>query len=158
MLTLKKLSDTYNEDHPTHANLLNHADVTNKELNVTKRKILQPYLEEQKLNGRIIIYKEKFVGFVLINNVEMSDKGFKADIQALDPLMYPSEHYHDIEGKRWKIGGPWNMLMCNDTSIGCFYVGWNIWPEASYTKYIEEIYLNKGKQAAYVEVVNSLRT
>ena len=50
------------------------------------------------------------------------------------------------------------MLMCNDTSIGCFYVGWNIWPEASYTKYIEEIYLNKGKQAAYVEVVNSLRT
>ena len=87
MLTLKELSDTYNENHPTHAHLLNHADVTNKELNVTKRKILQPYLEEQKLDGRIIIYKEKFVGFVLINNVEMSQKGFKADIQALDPLL-----------------------------------------------------------------------
>ena len=38
MLTLKELSDTYNENHPTHAHLLNHADVTNKELNVTKRK------------------------------------------------------------------------------------------------------------------------
>ena len=44
MLTLKELSDTYNENHPTHAHLLNHADVTNKELNITKRKILQPYL------------------------------------------------------------------------------------------------------------------
>jgi len=147
MLTLKELSDTYNENHPTHAHLLNHADVTNKELNITKRKILQPYLEEQNLNGRIIIY-----------NLEMSEKGFKADIQALDPLFQPYEHHQDIEGRKWKIGGPWNMLMCNDTSIGCFYVGWNIWPEASYTKNIEEIYLNKGKQAAYVEVVNSLRT
>ena len=38
MLTLKKLSDTYNENHPNHAHLLNHADVTNKELNVTKEK------------------------------------------------------------------------------------------------------------------------
>ena len=38
MLTLKELSDTYNENHPNHAHLLNHADVTNKELNVTKRK------------------------------------------------------------------------------------------------------------------------
>jgi len=51
MLTLKELSDAYNENHPTHAHLLNRADVSNKELNVTKRKILQPYLEEQKLNG-----------------------------------------------------------------------------------------------------------
>ena len=88
----------------------------------------------------------------------MSKKGFKADIQALDPLFQPYEHHQEIEGRKWKIGGPWNMLMCNSTSIGCFYVGWNIWPEASYTKHIEEIYLNKGKQAAYVEVVNCLRT
>ena len=158
MLTLKELSDAYNENHPTHAHLLNRADVSNKELNVTKRKILQPYLEGQKLNGRIILYKEKFVGFVLISNVEMSERGFKADIQALDPLFQPYEHHQDIEGRKWKISGPWNMLICNDTSIGCFYVGWNIWPEAGYTKYIEKIYLNKGKQAAYIEVMNSKKT
>ena len=156
MPTLKELSETYNENHPTHAHLLNHADVTNKELNVTKRKILQPYLEKQKLNGRIILYKEKFVGFVLINNVEMSEKGFKADIQALDPLFQPYEHHQHIEGSKWKIGGPWNMLMCNTSSIGCFYVGWNIWPEATFTNYIEGIYLTKGKKYAYHAMMKTL--
>ena len=48
------------------------------------------------------------------------------------------------------------MLMCNTTSIGCFYVGWNIWPEASFTKQIEKIYLKLGKTAAYRAVVQTL--
>jgi len=135
---------------------LNRTDITDKKLNKIKREILQPYLEEQKLEGRVIVYKEKYAGFVVISDVEMTEKGFKASIQALDPLDQPYEHHKHIEGSRWKIGGPWNMLMCNTTSIGCFYVGWNIWPEASFTKYIEEIYLSKGRQAAYQSLMNSL--
>ena len=134
---------------------MNRADITDKKLNKIKREILQPYLEEQKLEGRVIVYKEKYAGFVVISDVEMTEKGFKASIQALDPLDQPYEHHKHIEGSRWKIGGPWNMLMCNATSIGCFYVGWNIWPEASFTKYIEEIYLTQGKQAALSQVMRT---
>ena len=156
MLTLKELKQTYDNSHPDYEHLLNRADITDKKLNKIKREILQPYLEDQQLEGRVIVYKEKYAGFVVISNVEMTEKGFKASIQALDPLDQPYEHHKHIEGSRWKIGGPWNMLMCNTTSIGCFYVGWNIWPEASFTKYIEEIYLSKGKQAAFSQVMRTL--
>ena len=156
MLTLKQLKQTYDNSHPDYEHLLNRADITDKKLNKIKREILQPYLEEQKLEGRVIVYKEKYAGFVVISDVEMTEKGFKASIQALDPLDQPYEHHKHIEGSRWKIGGPWNMLMCNTTSIGCFYVGWNIWPEASFTKQIEKIYLKLGKTAAYRAVVQTL--
>ena len=156
MLTLKELKQTYDNSHPDYEHLLNRADITDKKLNKIKREILQPYLEEQKLEGRVIVYKEKYAGFVVISDVEMTEKGFKASIQALDPLDQPYKHHKHIEGSRWKIGGPWNMLMCNATSIGCFYVGWNIWPEASFTKYIEEIYLTQGKQAAFSQVMHTL--
>ena len=156
MLTLKELKQTYDKSHPDYEHLLHRADITDKKLNKIKREILQPYLEEQKLEGRVIVYKEKYAGFVVISDVEMTEKGFKASIQALDPLDQPYEHHKHIEGSRWKIGGPWNMLMCNTTSIGCFYVGWNIWPEASFTKQIEKIYLKLGKTAAYRAVVQTL--
>ena len=155
MQTLKELKQSYDNSHPDYEHLLNRADITDKKLNKIKREILQPYLEEQKLDGRIILYKEKYAGFVVISDVEMTEKGFKASIQALDPLDQPYEHHKYIEGSRWKIGGPWNMLMCNSTSIACFYVGWNIWPEDSFTKYIEEIYLSKGRQTAYRSMMNS---
>ena len=156
MLTLKQLKQTYDNSHPDYEHLLNRADITDKKLNKIKREILQPYLEDQQLEGRVIVYKEKYAGFVVISDVEMTEKGFKASIQALDPLDQPYEHHKHIEGSRWKIGGPWNMLMCNTTSIGCFYVGWNIWPEASFTKQIEKIYLKLGKTAAYRAVVQTL--
>jgi len=156
MLTLKELKQTYDNSHPDYEHLMNRADITDKKLNKIKREILQPYLEDQQLEGRVIVYKEKYAGFVVISDVEMTEKGFKASIQALDPLDQPYEHHKHIEGSRWKIGGPWNMLMCNTTSIGCFYVGWNIWPEASFTKYIEEIYLSQGKQAAFSQVMQTL--
>ena len=156
MQTLKELKQSYDNSHPDYEHLLNRADITDKKLNKIKREILQPYLEEQKLEGRVIVYKEKYAGFVVISDVEMTEKGFKASIQALDPLDQPYEHHKHIEGSRWKIGGPWNMLMCNTTSIGCFYVGWNIWPEASFTKQIEKIYLKLGKTAAYRAVVQTL--
>jgi len=157
MQTLKELKQTYDNSHPDYEHLLNRADITDKKLNKIKREILQPYLEDQKLDGRIILYKEKYAGFVLISDVEMSEKGFKASIQALDPLDQPYEHHKDIEGSKWKIGGPWNMLMCNTSSIGCFYVGWNIWPEATFTKYIEKIYLDEGKEEACHSVTLSLK-
>ena len=156
MLTLKELKQTYDNSHPDYEQLMNRADITDKKLNKIKREILQPYLEDQQLEGRVIVYKEKYAGFVVISDVEMTEKGFKASIQALDPLDQPYEHHKHIEGSSWKIGGPWNMLMCNTTSIGCFYVGWNIWPEASFTKDIEEIYLSKGKQAGFSQVMNTL--
>ena len=156
MLTLKQLKQTYDNSHPDYEHLMNRADITDKKLNKIKREILQPYLEDQQLEGRVIVYKEKYAGFVVISDVEMTEKGFKASIQALDPLDQPYEHHKHIEGSRWKIGGPWNMLMCNATSIGCFYVGWNIWPEASFTKYIEEIYLSKGRRAAFSQVMRTL--
>ena len=156
MLTLKQLKQTYDNSHPDYEHLLNRADITDKKLNKIKREILQPYLEDQQLDGKVIVYKEKYAGFVVISDVEMTEKGFKASIQAIDPLDQPYEHHKHIEGSRWKIGGPWNMLMCNTTSIGCFYVGWNIWPEASFTKQIEKIYLKLGKTAAYRAVVQTL--
>ena len=156
MQTLKELKQTYDNSHSDYEHLLNRADITDKKLNKIKREILQPYLEDQQLEGRVIVYKEKYSGFVVISDVEMTEKGFKASIQALDPLDQPYEHHKHIEGSRWKIGGPWNMLMCNTTSIGCFYVGWNIWPEASFTKQIEKIYLKLGKTAAYRAVVQTL--
>ena len=156
MLTLTELKQTYDNSHPDYEQLMNRADITDKKLNKIKREILQPYLEDQQLEGRVIVYKEKYAGFVVISDVEMTEKGFKASIQALDPLDQPYEHHKHIEGSRWEIGGPWNMLMCNATSIGCFYVGWNIWPEASCTKYIEEIYLFQGKQAALSQVMHAL--
>ena len=156
MLTLKQLKQTYDNSHPDYEHLLNRADITDKKLNKIKREILQPYLEDQQLDGKVIVYKEKYAGFVVISDVEMTEKGFKASIQALDPLDQPYEHHKHIEGSSWKIGGPWNMLMCNTTSIGCFYVGWNIWPEASFTKQIEKIYLKLGKTAAYRAVVQTL--
>ena len=156
MLTLKELKQTHDNSHPDYKQLMNRADITDKKLNKIKREILQPYLEDQQLEGRVIVYKEKYAGFVVISDVEMTEKGFKASIQALDPLDQPYEHHKHIEGSRWKIGGPWSMLMCNTTSIGCFYVGWNIWPEASFTKYIEEIYLRQGKKAAFSNVMQTL--
>ena len=155
MLTLKELKQTYDNSHPDYEHLLNRADITDKKLNKIKRRFYNLILKTRN-SREVIVYKEKYAGFVVISDVEMTEKGFKASIQALDPLDQPYEHHKHIEGSRWKIGGPWNMLMCNTTSIGCFYVGWNIWPEASFTKYIEEIYLTQGKQAAFRFMMSSL--
>lgn len=54
MLTLKELKQTYDNCHPDYEQLMNRTDITDKKLNKIKREILQPYLEEQKLNGLII--------------------------------------------------------------------------------------------------------
>ena len=80
MQTLKQLKQTYDNSHPDYEHLLNRADITDKKLNKIKREILQPYLEEQKLEGRVIVYKEKYAGLVVISEVEMTEKGFKASI------------------------------------------------------------------------------
>ena len=50
MLTLKELKQTYDNSHPDYEHLLNRADITDKKLNKIKRDILQPYLEDQKLD------------------------------------------------------------------------------------------------------------
>lgn len=156
MQTLKKLTETYQNSHPVYFNPLNYANITDKELSKIKRKALQPYLEEQELSGKILVYKEKFVGFVVMSDIEMNEKGFKATVQALDPLYQPYQHHKEIEGRTWQISAPWSLFLCNQTSICCFYVGWTIWPESNFTKYIEKIYLDEGKGPAYHSVMQSL--
>jgi len=49
-----------------------------------------------------LVYKEKFVGFVVMSDIEMNEKGFKATVQALDPLYQPYQHHKEIEGRTCK--------------------------------------------------------
>ena len=55
MQTLKELTETYQNSYLDFYHLLDHTDITDKKLNKIKRKILKPYLEGQKLDGRIIL-------------------------------------------------------------------------------------------------------
>jgi hypothetical protein len=77
-------------------------------------------------------------------------------VQELDPLYQQYEDHKEIEGRTWQISAPWSLFLCNHTSICCFYVGWTILPESNFTKYIEKIYLDEGKEEACHSVPLSL--
>ena len=48
-----------------------------KELSTLKYKALRPYLE--CIEGQIIIYRERFIAFAILSNVEVDEKGFRAN-------------------------------------------------------------------------------
>ena len=119
---------------------MNRADIT-QETEQNKREILQPYLEDQQLEGRVIVYKEKYAGFVVISDVEMTEKDSKQVFKprSLDQLY---EHHKHIEGSRWKMAALEYACVIQPASV--VFMGWNIWRKPPCCA-IEEIYLSKGK-------------
>ena len=61
--------------------------------------LFPPYLE--CLEGKIVIYKEQFISFVVLSNVTVNDRGFEAVVRALDTIYFPSYFQRDMEGRTW---------------------------------------------------------
>ena len=66
MQTLKELKQTYDNSHPDYEHLLHRADISDKKLNKIKREILQPYLEDQKLDGRVSYTRKNMLDLFLL--------------------------------------------------------------------------------------------
>jgi hypothetical protein len=152
MLTLEKLSESYENTHPQYTNPLRYYNFKDKELTRIKKDALRPYLE--CLEGKIVIYKERFISFVVLSNVTVNDRGFEAVVRALDTIYLPSYFQRDMEGRTWSVAGCWEGIGSSNGRVSCLYVNWAILPEDHLVKYIEKIYLEEGKVAATKAAIN----
>ena len=153
MLTLKELHDSYNNTHSKYPNPLVYHNMKDKELSMLKYKALRPYLE--CLEGQIIIYRERFIAFAILSNVEVDEKGFRANVRALDPIFHPPYISNEIDGLKWSMGGIWGCMASNHGRISCLYANWCIWPEKHFVEFIEKIYLEDGRNAAHKAIHQS---
>ena len=78
-----------------------------KELSTLKYKALRPYLE--CIEGQIIIYRERFIAFAILSNVEVYEQGFRANVRALDPIFHPPYITNEIDGLKWSMAGALGM-------------------------------------------------
>ena len=119
MLTLKELHESYNNTHPKYTSPLVYHNMKDKELSMLKYKALHPNLEF--MEGQIIIYRERFIAFAILNNVEVDEKGFRENVRALGPIFHSPYISNKIDGLKWNMGGILGCMASNHDRISCLY-------------------------------------
>jgi len=85
----------------------------------------------------------------------VDEKGFRANVRALDPIFHPPYISNEIDGLKWSMGGIWGCIASNHGRISCLYANWCIWPEKHFVEFIEKIYLEDGRNAAQKAIYQS---
>ncbi len=88
-----------------------------------------------------IVYYEKLLGIIKVENVIITPEYFKAT--AIPYLVIKrGSRYDDIflSAKKWTFSSSWeSMLLGNDNAISVPYAGWAVWCDLELVKTVEEL-------------------
>lgn len=98
-------------------------------------RLFSPFLAN--LEGKKVVYHERFVAVVELSAVEMTTEQFSAVATILlhveqrgRPLILPR--------RPWRFGGHWEHMMLGGHHFHVPYAAWSIWPEAGVVSAVEE--------------------
>ena len=153
MLSLPDLSQAYKNSHPHYFNPLAYFDLNDQELAAIKREAIFPYLEN--LEEKMVIYRERFIAFVVLFDVECDDIGFRAHAWRLNIIDLPGYARYLAKRRCWKIACTWRSIRLLNNSINCPHAGWTFWPEDRVVNHIEKKYVNEGPDAAHLSLLQT---
>lgn len=84
-----------------------------------------------------IVYYERFIAIVRLENIEITPKRFGATaipLLSVRPIQPP----YDVPDESWKFASKWGWMRLIGNSINVPYVGWTIWPERDRVRKVEE--------------------
>ena len=153
MLSLPDLSQAYKNSHPHYFNPLAYFDPNDQELAAIKREAIFPYLEN--LEEKMVIYRERFIAFTVLFDVECDDIGFRAHAWRLNIIDLPGYARYLAKRRCWKIACTWNSIRLLDDRINCCPAGWTFWPEERVVNQIEHKFLKEGQSSTHLALRHS---
>ena len=153
MLSLPDLSQAYKNSHPHYFNPLAYFDLNDQELAAIKREALFPYLEN--LEEKMVIYRERFIAFVVLFEVETDEEGFRANVWRLNPIYVPQYAYPLADRKLWTVSCQWRTVRLLEDRINCMPFGWTFWPEDRVVSQIEHKFMKEGRESAHLALRHS---
>ena len=89
-------------------------------------------------NERPIVYFEKFLAVVYMDDLGISDGGFHATATPLIEIPRPRP-YRRMLRKVWNFGCSWGFLSLHEESLSALYVGWTIWTNPKWVDRIHSL-------------------
>ncbi len=91
-----------------------------------------------------IVYYERFIGIIKVENVIISPERFSAT--AIPYLTIKRGNRYDnffLKAENWNFSATWaSMLLSDDNSISVPYANWSVWCDPELLKNVEEFVLN----------------
>lgn len=98
--------------------------------------ILSPILMD--LHESKVVYRERFVCVVSLQDVEISPTGFRATCRPFHPIdPEPASNPKLLD--KWRCSSSWELMGVGVNSIGSPWAGWTIWPEKDLVKEVIQL-------------------
>jgi hypothetical protein len=108
-------------------------------------KLFAPFF--QNLFENKVVYYERFIVIVRLEDVEITPKKFGAKAIPLLSVERIKPPYMVLE-EPWTFAGRWDWMTLIKNSINVPYVGWTIWPEHNRVKAVEEAVMKNDFETA----------
>lgn len=89
-----------------------------------------------------VIYRERFVCVVLLENIEINPEFFNATAIPLINIELSGEWRPEPPSEPWEFGGVWSALCLWNKGISAPYASWTIWPEPDLVREVERLALD----------------
>jgi hypothetical protein len=141
-MTFADLRSQYSEHDLSHS-------PSNHEL---KYRIFAPVLNN--LFEDKVVYDERFLCIVRLENVEITPERFSA--LAVPGLSLTNDHFLNPQppSEPWAFGAAWGYLRLLNNSLNVPYGGWSIWPEYDRVKRVEHLVKEGSLQDAWLLTCN----
>jgi hypothetical protein len=111
----------------------------------------------QNLYENKIVFYDRFLAIVILEDIDISDWGFRAraipylEIERVDIPLSKRSYRYRMPDKSWFCAGKWDFIWFNNTHLGSPYGGYSIWPDPEQVKYVELLTIAK----RFIEAINA---
>jgi hypothetical protein len=107
------------------------------------------------LHENKIVYQERFLALVRLENIDISSEGFEATAV---PYRLIERGVPELDSRfpdhKWEFGATWSHMTLAGNSIRAPYANWNAWCDPSLVKAVEELMEEGNTQGALLLTAN----
>ena len=95
-----------------------------------------------------VIYRERFVCVVRLENIEITPEFFNATAVPLIHIEFSGDWRPEPPPEPWEFGGVWSALCLWNNGISAPYASWTIWPEPDLVREVARLALEGDFESA----------
>ena len=105
--------------------------------NELRYRLFSPSFEN--LHENKIVYRERFVCLVRLENIQISPESFSATAVPLIHIEFSGDWRPEPPEEPWEFGAVWKAMCVWNNGISAPYASWTIWPETDIVREVERL-------------------
>lgn len=128
-MTIDELKRNYSEDDLSHF-------MGDNEL---RYRLFSPFFSN--LHENKVVYRERFVCLVRLENIEITPEGFSSTAVPLIHIEFTGDWRPEPPPEPWEFGAVWKAMCVWNNGFSAPYASWTIWPDPELVREVERLAL-----------------